>query len=200
MSGDAEALAGILRATVADLDGYIGRRAAELAAPMVAAALADAGARTRAAAFAVQRRDDVIAEFRRRVRVVDRMVAELEQWRQAAGCQTPAELQRANAPGLVSEGDDLANAVRIVVTGREASPGLLQRSLYVGYARAARYIDDLITLGVVSPPRRGKDGPRWDVLTPEGGLAEALEAVAEYAASKYPAPASPRVDAASGPR
>jgi hypothetical protein len=176
--GDAAAIAGILAGAVADLDGYIGRRAAELAAPMIRAALADADARSRAAAMAVQRRDDVVAELRRRVKVVDRLVDQAEQWRQATGCQTPAEYQRraaAAAAGEPSEDDRLlADAARLVITRQAAGPGLIQRGLRVGFARAGLLLGDLVASGVVAEPVPGPDGPVWKVLVPASRADEKL--------------------------
>ena len=46
--------------------------------------------------------------------------------------------------------DDLFNqAVQIVVQNDKASPSLLQRKLSIGYARAARLLDELEQAGVV---------------------------------------------------
>lgn len=58
--------------------------------------------------------------------------------------------------------DDLYDeAVEIVVEARKASASLLQRRLSVGYARAARILDELEATGVVGPAKGSK--PR-DVL------------------------------------
>lgn len=57
-----------------------------------------------------------------------------------------------SVPGLEGETDDLfKDAVRIVVQYNKASSSLLQRRLSVGYARAARIMDELEAAGVVSP-------------------------------------------------
>jgi DNA segregation ATPase FtsK/SpoIIIE, S-DNA-T family len=55
-------------------------------------------------------------------------------------------------PGLSDEMDDnFKQAVEVVVQYDRASASLLQRRLSIGYARAARIIDQLETAGVVGP-------------------------------------------------
>src|SRR5688500_15681450 len=55
-------------------------------------------------------------------------------------------------PGLDGELDELfRNAVEVVVNYDRVSASLLQRRLQVGYARAARIIDQLEAAGVVGP-------------------------------------------------
>jgi S-DNA-T family DNA segregation ATPase FtsK/SpoIIIE len=73
---------------------------------------------------------------------------------------------KAQAPGAAGGGgeptDDLFNeAVRLVVQYDRASASLLQRRLSIGYARAARIIDQLERAGVVGPGEGAK--PR-DIL------------------------------------
>ena len=59
-------------------------------------------------------------------------------------------------------GDDMfQDAVRVVVESRKASTSLLQRKLRVGYARAARIIEEMEDQGIIGPA----DGARpRDVL------------------------------------
>jgi hypothetical protein len=83
-----------LRAVTADLSGYIERRAAELAAPMITAALADAAAVRAAAAQEIERRDDLADELTRRLATIDR---QLLGWRRATGCRSVADYQMARA-------------------------------------------------------------------------------------------------------
>ena len=65
-------------------------------------------------------------------------------------------------PGIDGDVDDLfGDAVREVVQYDRASASLLQRRLSIGYARAARILDQLESAGVVGPPDGSK--PR-DVL------------------------------------
>jgi DNA segregation ATPase FtsK/SpoIIIE-like protein len=55
-------------------------------------------------------------------------------------------------PGLDEDMDDnFKEAVEVVVQYDRASPALLQRRLGIGYARAARLVDQLETAGVVGP-------------------------------------------------
>lgn len=65
------------------------------------------------------------------------------------------------APGAGSMGDEeldnlFDEAVRLVCDYDKASASLLQRKLSVGYARAARIIDQLEQAGVVGPPEGAK--------------------------------------------
>jgi S-DNA-T family DNA segregation ATPase FtsK/SpoIIIE len=59
-------------------------------------------------------------------------------------------------------GDDMYNdALRVVIESRKASTSLLQRKLRIGYARAARIIEEMEEQGVIGPA----DGARpRDVL------------------------------------
>jgi len=70
-------------------------------------------------------------------------------------------------------GDDMyQDALRVVIESRKASTSLLQRRLRIGYARAARIIEEMEEQGVIGPA----DGPRprevlissMDDLQPEG--------------------------------
>src|SRR5687768_17202408 len=55
-------------------------------------------------------------------------------------------------PGLSDEMDDnFKQAVEVVVQYDRASASLLQRRLSIGYARAARLIDQLESAGVIAP-------------------------------------------------
>lgn len=67
-----------------------------------------------------------------------------------------------NVPGIDGEADELfEDAVKEVIQYDRASASLLQRRLSIGYARAARILDQLEEAGVVGPPDGSK--PR-DVL------------------------------------
>jgi len=64
---------------------------------------------------------------------------------------------RLGAPGEPEEKDELLDdAVRVVRQYDRASASLLQRRLKVGYARAARIIDQLERLGIVGPAEGAK--------------------------------------------
>jgi chromosome segregation ATPase len=56
-----------LRSMIQDLDGYIDRRAAELAKPLLGKALADVAEATERTRAEVRRREDLLAELRRRL-------------------------------------------------------------------------------------------------------------------------------------
>lgn len=62
-----------------------------------------------------------------------------------------------------SESDDMLfnDAVRLVVQHEKASASLLQRRLSIGYARAARILDQLRVKGVIGP---GEGSKPSDVL------------------------------------
>jgi len=71
---------------------------------------------------------------------------------------TPDEEKK---PGTGADGKDLDEmydrAVEVVTTASKASTSYLQRRLSIGYARAARIMDQLEENGVISPPEAGKD-------------------------------------------
>lgn len=59
---------------VANLDAYIDRRAAQLAQPLIDAAQADADAKVHAARMELQRKEDLLDELRRQLKVLARHV------------------------------------------------------------------------------------------------------------------------------
>jgi len=68
-------------------------------------------------------------------------------------------------PGKASDRDPLFNqAVQIISSFDKASASLLQRRLKVGYARAARLLDELEAAGMVSPAEGSK--PREVIKRP----------------------------------
>jgi len=69
--GQTAGLADQLQRTIADLDTYIKRRAEQLATPRIASAEADAQARVGAKQWEIERRDDLVAELRRRIEVLE---------------------------------------------------------------------------------------------------------------------------------
>ena len=63
-------------------------------------------------------------------------------------------------PGVEGDTDDMfSEAVKIVCQYERASASLLQRRLSIGYARAARVIDQLEAAGVIAPSD-GSSKPR----------------------------------------
>ena len=81
----------------------------------------------------------------------DNIMVEIE--RQAA-------VEKKQKSGLAEDGPEedpmLMDAIKVVVENGQASTSLLQRKLKLGYARAARIVDEMEARGVVGP----YDGPR----------------------------------------
>lgn len=90
----------------------------------------------------------------------DNVMVEIE--RQAA-------VEKKQKTGLEEDGPDedpmLKDAIRVVVENGMASTSLLQRKLKLGYARAARIVDEMEQRGVVGPYEGSK--PRKVLITPE---------------------------------
>jgi S-DNA-T family DNA segregation ATPase FtsK/SpoIIIE len=80
-------------------------------------------------------------------------------WKSYRYEESNLELQSAG-PGSAQLGDDLdplfGDAKGIVVQYKQGSTSLLQRKLHVGYARAARLLDQLEQCGIVGPPDGSK--------------------------------------------
>ena len=70
----------------------------------------------------------------------------------------------------------LSDAVDVVCDLGQASISMLQRKLRLGYARAARMIDELEELGIVGPASGSK--PR-EVIVPRNQAKEMVEAAKE---------------------
>lgn len=75
--------------------------------------------------------------------------------------------QRTGVPEEAADADDpvLDEAIKVVVELGQASTSLLQRKLKLGYARAARIIDQMEERGIVGPYEGSK--PRQVLITPE---------------------------------
>lgn len=83
------------------------------------------------------------------------------------------EKKKGNTMDMSSGGDDpddemLPKAIEAVVEAQQASATLLQRRLRLGYARAARIIDELEQRGIVGPYEGSK--PRKVLLTKEAWM------------------------------
>ena len=80
-----------------------------------------------------------------------------------------AAVEKKQKTGLAEDGPDedpmLTDAIRVVVESGQASTSLLQRKLKLGYARAARIVDEMEQRGVVGPYEGSK--PRKVLITKE---------------------------------
>ena len=95
------------------------------------------------------------------------------------GLLKAAQIRQAMEEHLAEDGPEedamLSEAIRVVVENGMASTSLLQRKLKLGYARAARIVDEMEQRGVVGPYKGAK--PR-DVLITMDQLME-MEAAGE---------------------
>lgn len=79
--------------------------------------------------------------------------------------QKPAQTQNNDLPEPGSDEDILERAIEVVVEAGQASTSSLQRRLKLGYARAARMMDELEEMGVIGPYEGAK--PRKVLMTKE---------------------------------
>jgi hypothetical protein len=104
-----EGLTTRLAAMIADLDGYINRRAAEKAKPLVDAVAADAAERITAAEHETGRQAGLTAELRRQLKARDREAA---RWREIAEGKAADLIVRCDE---VREGDRILDAAGSLV-------------------------------------------------------------------------------------
>jgi len=77
--------------------------------------------------------------------------------------------------------DDLFDkSVDIVISAGKASASLLQRKLSIGYARAARIIDEMENKGIVGPEVSGSRGREVLVDDVSGSVGNKIDADAGY--------------------
>lgn len=80
-----------------------------------------------------------------------------------------AAMEKKQRTGLPEDGPDedpmIKEAIRVVVENGMASTSLLQRKLKLGYARAARIVDEMEQRGIVGPYEGAK--PRKVLITPD---------------------------------
>ena len=80
-----------------------------------------------------------------------------------------AAVEKHKSTGLPEDAPDadpmLEEAIKVVVENGQASTSLLQRKLKLGYARAARIVDEMEERGVVGPYEGSK--PRKVLITKE---------------------------------
>ena len=92
------------------------------------------------------------------------IISEIEKSAQMTGKKAPAPEPEANADEL--EGDEmLPQAVDVVLDTKQASVSMLQRRLKLGYARAARIMDEMEEKGIVGGNQGSK--PREILITRE---------------------------------
>jgi hypothetical protein len=84
---------------IADLEGFIDRRAAVLAAPLIEEARAEVAGQVAAARHEVERKEDLIAEYRRQVKVMER---QLDAWQDATGSLNPDAVRPADDPAVTA--------------------------------------------------------------------------------------------------
>jgi DNA segregation ATPase FtsK/SpoIIIE-like protein len=79
-------------------------------------------------------------------------------WKQYEFEESQLELYEESANGLADEDRDsfFDDARAVVLQYKQGSTSLLQRKLHVGYARAARILDQLEMAGIVGPPEGSK--------------------------------------------
>lgn len=99
-------------------------------------------------------------EIQKVVQYIKDQVSEVEYTKEVVEAQKDPNAP-VNEAGDLSDDDQFANAVRVIVNSQKGSASLLQRKLKLGYNRAARLLDELEEYGVVSAPNGSK--PR-DVL------------------------------------
>ncbi len=79
---------------------------------------------------------------------------------------TPATKNENTKSGSVDSSDEMVGkAIEIVVDAGQASTSYLQRRLKLGYARAARIMDELEEMGIIGPPAGSK--PRAVLMSKE---------------------------------
>jgi hypothetical protein len=109
-------LAANLRAIAADLDGYIERRATELAVPLIAEAKDRADERVEETQALLLRERDVLVELRRYIRALNRQVTH---WREVATREAGDFILRNDevreGDRILDSGDDLETVNRVDV-------------------------------------------------------------------------------------
>lgn len=101
-------------------------------------------------------------EIQKVVKYIKDQVSEVEYTKEVVESQKDPNAP-ANEAGDISDDDQFANAVRVIVNSQKGSASLLQRKLKLGYNRAARLLDELEEYGVVGPPNGSK--PRDVMIT-----------------------------------
>ncbi len=95
----------------------------------------------------------------------EEVLQEIDRQAAAAGGKGSGSSDRGGDNGDEGEDELLTDAIEVVVEAGLASTSLLQRRLKVGYARAARLVDEMEQRGIVGPFEGSK--PRQVLLTKE---------------------------------
>ena len=122
--------------------------------------------------FASTKEVEAVVEFIKSGGTVEyssEIIEEIEKNMPAPKGEKPAS-DSSSAPS--GDGDIIDQAVEVLINGGQASVSFLQRKLKLGYARAARVMDELEELGVVGPYEGSK--PRSVLVTREMWLQRKL--------------------------
>lgn len=115
--------------------------------------------------------------------------------------QRPAGEGTQSHPLAADEDSLYADAVAVVRSERRGSISLIQRSLQIGYNRAARLLEQMESEGVVSPMQSNGQRQVMDIDAPDGSYqrpaAEGIEAV-PLAAPAQPKPVQATTPAPDG--
>ena len=119
-------------------------------------------------------KDHYVADYNQQV------LEEIEKKAQQTGSKKPASVSDPDPSDEELEGDEmLPTAVDVILETGQASVSMLQRRLKLGYARAARIVDEMEEKGIVGPFQGSK--PRSILITKEqwearkNGQAEQME-------------------------
>lgn len=102
-------------------------------------------------------------EIQRMVRFVKEQVEEVEYHSEITQFAAKEKEQSKDTDSISITDEEFANALRVIVNAQKGSSSLLQRKLKIGYNKAARYIDEMEELGVVSEANGSK--PREVLIT-----------------------------------
>ena len=126
---------------------------------------------------------EAVAEYVKENYVADynqQVLEEIEKKAQQTGSKKPSSVSDPDPSDEELEGDEmLPAAVDVILETGQASVSMLQRRLKLGYARAARIVDEMEEKGIVGPFQGSK--PRAILITKEqwevrkGGQSEQME-------------------------
>ena len=97
--------------------------------------------------------------YKRQAEYDDQIIEEIEKQAVAEKKQGSGD----NGGGFDDSDSLLSDAIQCVVEAGQASTSFIQRKLRVGYARAARLVDEMEEKGIVGPPDGSK--PRQVLIT-----------------------------------